>query len=376
MAVTARAAALRAEGKDVIGLGAGEPDFDTPEHIRQAAHEAIDAGHTRYTAVDGMPALKQAIIGKFERDNELEFTPAEIVVSSGAKQSIFNLCQVMLDDGDEVIVPAPYWVSYPDIVRLCGARPVEVFAGPAQNYCISATQLADAITPNTRLVILNSPGNPTGAVYGRAHLEEFGQVLRDHENIVIVTDEIYEHIYWDDEPFCSFATANPKLADRTVVINGVSKAYAMTGWRIGYAGGPEPLIGAMKKIQSQSTSNPASISQHAALAALNGDQACIAEMTKAFRERHDFVVGALNEIAGVHCTPGKATFYTFPDMRRLINERDLDDDVALGEFLLEEAGVALVPGSAFGAPGFMRVSFATDLETLKTAMQRLKTALA
>ena len=376
MAVTARAAALRAAGKDVIGLGAGEPDFDTPAHIKQAARDAIAAGETKYTAVDGTPELKQAVIDKFRRDNQLEYTPSQVMVSSGAKQCIFNLCQVILDDGDEVILPAPYWVSYPDIVRLCGARPVEVFAGPAQDYCISADQLEKAITPNTRLVILNSPGNPTGAVYNRTRLEEFGKVLREHKNIVIVTDDIYEHVYWDDEPFCSFATANPKLANRTVVVNGVSKAYAMTGWRIGYAGGPEQLIGAMKKMQGQSTSNASSISQHAALAALNGDQACITEMTRAFRERHDFVVSALNDIPGVHCTEGKATFYSFPDMRRIIKDRGLDDDVALGEFLLEKAGVALVPGSAFGAPGFMRVSFATGLETLEKAMERLKTALS
>lgn len=375
MAVTARAASLRAQGKDVIGLGAGEPDFDTPEHVKEAAIAAIQAGYTKYTAVDGMPELKSAVIRKFERDNGLSFGPSQVMISSGAKQCIFNLCQVLLDAGDEAIVPAPYWVSYPDIVRLCGARAVDVFAGPGQDYCMTAEQLEAALTPSTRLLILNSPSNPTGAVYSRAQLEALGEVLEAHEQVVILSDEIYEHVYWADEPFCSFATANPRLAERTVVVNGVSKAYAMTGWRIGYAGGPAELIAAMKKIQGQSTSNACTISQHAALAALNGPQECIATMTLAFRERHDFVVAALNEIAGIHTRPAKATFYTFPDMRRIINERAMEDDSALAEYLIEEAGVALVPGSAFGAPGFMRVSYATDLEKLTTAMERMKAAL-
>lgn len=375
MAVTARAAALRAQGKDVIGLGAGEPDFDTPAHVKEAAIAAINAGHTKYTAVDGMPELKSAIMRKFERDNGLSFGPNQIIVSSGAKQCLFNLCQVLLDSGDEAIVPAPYWVSYPDIVRLCGARAVDVFAGPGQDYCMTAEQLEAALTPNTRLLILNSPSNPTGAVYTRAQLESLGEVLAGHEQVTVVSDEIYEHVYWADEPFCSFATANPKLAERTVVVNGVSKAYAMTGWRIGYAGGPAEIIAAMKKIQGQSTSNACTISQYAALAALTGPQECIQPMTLAFRERHDFVVSALDEIAGVHTRPAQATFYTFPDMRRIINERGMEEDTALAEFLIEEAGVALVPGSAFGAPGFMRVSYATDMQTLETAMERMQAAL-
>lgn len=376
MTVTARAAALRAEGKDVIGLAAGEPDFDTPAHICDAAIAAIDAGYTRYTAVDGMPELKQAVAEKFRRDNGLEFGEDQIIVSSGAKQCLFNLCQVLLDAGDEAIVPAPYWVSYPDIVRVCGARSVEVFAGPGQNYCITAEQLEAAITPNTRLLVINTPSNPSGAVYTRAQLESLGEVLAGHEQVVIVSDEIYEHIYWADEPFCSFATANPALAERTVVVNGVSKAYAMTGWRIGYAGGPAEIIAAMKKIQGQSTTCACTVSQHAALAALRGDQDCIKAMTLAFRERHDIVTAALNEIDGVHTTPAQATFYTFPDMRRVINDRRMENDVELAEYLLEEAGVALVPGSAFGAPGFMRVSYATDRATLEKAMRRLQDALA
>lgn len=375
MAVTARAMELRAQGVDIIGLGAGEPDFGTPDHIAEAAIAAIRAGHTRYTAVDGMPELKAAIVEKFRRDNQITFEPDQILVSSGAKQSIFNLCEVLLDTADEAIIPAPYWVSYPDIVRLCGARVIDVFAGPGQDYCITAEQLDNAITPNTRLLILNSPSNPTGAIYRREQLQAIGEVLERHEHVVILSDEIYEHIYWDSEPYCSFGTANPKLMDRTVIVNGVSKAYAMTGWRIGYAGGPAEIIAAMKKIQGQSTSNACTISQHAAVAALNGGLDCIGPMNEAFRQRHDFVVSVLNEIPGVHCQPGHATFYTFPDMRRVIKDRGLEDDAALGEYLIESAGVALVPGSAFGAPGFMRVSFATDMKKLETAMERLKTAL-
>ncbi|NND61134.1 MAG: pyridoxal phosphate-dependent aminotransferase [Gammaproteobacteria bacterium] len=376
MAVTARAAELRAAGEDVIGLGAGEPDFETPAHIKAAADAAIAAGHTRYTAVEGIIELRQAIVDKLKSDNQLEYETDQVVVSSGAKQCIFNLCQVLLDAGDEVIVPAPYWVSYPDIARLCGARAVDIFAGPGQGFCITAEQLEAAITPATRLLILNSPSNPTGAAYNKERLQELGEVVAVHEHLVVMTDDIYEHIYWGDESFVSFAMANPALLDRTVVVNGVSKAYAMTGWRIGYAAGPTELIGAMKKIQSQSTSSAATPSQHAALAALTGPQDCIAEMTTAFRERHDYVVGALSEMPGVSCRPGDGTFYAFPDMRRVINDRGLDDDIALGEWLLEAAGVALVPGSAFGAPGFMRVSYATDLQTLARAMQRLSSALS
>ncbi|MDH3647847.1 MAG: pyridoxal phosphate-dependent aminotransferase [Gammaproteobacteria bacterium] len=375
MAVTALVAQLRAEGRDVIGLGAGEPDFDTPEHIKEAAHRAIRDGHTKYTAVDGTPQLKQAIISKFHRDNDLEMTPDQIIVSNGAKQCIFNLCQVLLDDGDEVIVPAPYWVSYRDIPRVCGARIVDVFAGPGQGFRITPEQLADSITDRSRLLMLNSPCNPTGATYTRKELAALGEVLAGHEQIVVMTDDIYEHIYWGDQPFCSFASANPGLLDRTVVVNGVSKCYAMTGWRIGYAGGPVKLISAMKKIQSQSTSNPSSISQMAAIAALDGDPACIARMTDQFQTRHDLVLRALNEIEDVYTAPASGTFYLFPDMRRVMIRKEFADDAELARYLLDEAGVALVAGSAFGAPGFMRVSYATDMTTLETAIGRVQDAL-
>lgn len=375
IAVTALAAKLRAEGKDIIGLGAGEPDFDTPDHIKKAAHEAIHNGMTKYTAIDGTPEIKQAVIDKFKRDNDLSFEANQIIVSNGAKQCIFNLCQVLLDDGDEVIVPAPYWVSYRDIPLVCGAQVTEVFAGPGQNFLITPEQLENAITERTRMVMLNSPCNPTGATYSRAELAALGEVLKAHEQIVVMSDEIYEHIHWGEEPVCSFATANPSLKDRTVVINGVSKAYAMTGWRIGYAAGPTELVAAMKKIQGQSTSNPSSISQVAATAALNGNQECVARMTTEFRARHDFVVAALAAMPGVHCAAASGTFYAFPDMRRVINQRAMENDLELTSYILNEAGVAVVSGSAFGAPGFIRVSYATDMATLKTAMERLGAAL-
>ena len=376
MAVTALAAELRADGKDVIGLGAGEPDFDTPGHIKEAAHQAIREDRTRYTAVEGIPELKQAVIRKFQRDNGLEFGADQVMVSSGAKQCIFNLCQVLLDDGDEVIVPAPYWVSYHDIPRVCGARVADLFAGPGQDFLITPEQLQATISERTRLLIINSPSNPTGAVYTRDQLAALGEVVAAHEQIVVMTDDIYEHIYWADEPFCSFATANPKLLERTVVVNGVSKAYAMTGWRIGYAGGPIELIGAMKKLQGQSTTNASSISQAAAIAALDGDQLCVAEMTREFRERHDYVLAELEKIPDLHCIGAKGTFYLFPDMRRVIRRKEMEDDIELTRYLVDKAGVALVPGSAFGAPGFLRISYATDLTTLKTAMERLQQALS
>ncbi|MBT8137935.1 MAG: pyridoxal phosphate-dependent aminotransferase [Gammaproteobacteria bacterium] len=375
MAVTALAAQLRAEGKDVIGLGAGEPDFDTPSHIKEAAMQAIRDGHTKYTEVGGTAELKQAVIDKYARDNDLQYVPDQIIVSAGAKQCIFNLCQILLDDGDEVIVPAPYWVSYHDIPRLCGARVTEMFAGPGQHFRITPDQLAASISDRTRLVLLNSPCNPTGAVYTRDELAALGEVLLEHEQVVVATDDIYEHICWADEPFCSFATANPALRDRTVVINGVSKAYAMTGWRIGYAAGPVELVAAMKKVQGQSTTNAASVSQAAAVAALQGEQQCVAAMTAEFRERHDYVLQQLESIPDVHCEPAGGTFYLFPDMRRLIRRLEMEDDLELTRHLLDEAGVALVGGSAFGAPGFVRISYATALTKLETAMDRLKVAL-
>jgi len=375
LAVTARAAELRAAGKDVIGLGAGEPDFDTPEHIKLAAIDAIQRGFTKYTAVDGIAELKSAIQGKFERDNQLRYEANQILVSAGAKQTIFNLCQALLGDGDEVVVPAPYWVSYPDIALLSDATPVSVFAGVDQGFKITPEQLDAALSPKTRLFMLNSPSNPTGAAYSRAELQALGEVLARYQQVVIATDDMYEHIYWSDEPFCSLVTACPDLYDRTVTINGVSKCYAMTGWRIGYCGGPASLVGTMKKIQGQSTSNPVSISQIAAVAALDGDQGCVAEMTRAFKQRHDYVVKALNDIPGFSCRPGEGTFYAFPDVSGAIAATDgVSNDVELAEYLINEVGVALVPGSAFGAPNYLRLSFAYSLDTLKGAIGRLAAA--
>jgi aspartate aminotransferase len=371
MAVTARAARLKAQGKDVIGLGAGEPDFDTPTHIAEAGHEAIRNGFTRYTAVDGIDELKDAIIAKFQRDNGLTYERAQILVSSGAKQTIYNLCMALLDPGDEAVIPAPYWVSYPDMVMLADGHPVMPFAGMNQGYKITPRQLAAAITPKTRLFLLNSPCNPTGAAYTRAELQALGEVLLEHPRIIIGTDDMYEKIFWDPEGFTSLVSAVPALYPRTVTINGVSKAYAMTGWRIGYCGGPKEIIAAMSTIQSQSTSNASSISQKAATIALNGDQGCVTKMNEAFKARHEFVVHALNSLPGVSCLPGAGTFYAFADVSRAITALGCRDDGEFAELLLNDAGVAVVPGSGFGAPGHMRISFACSMETLEKAMQRI-----
>lgn len=373
LAVTNRAKKLRAQGKDVIGLGAGEPDFDTPEHIKAAAIEAIQKGFTKYTAVDGTPGLKQAIIDKFKRDNRLDYQPDQILVSVGGKHSFFNLSQALIDKGDEVIIPAPYWVSYPDMVLLADGVPVIIHAGLDQAFKITPEQLKAAITDSTRLVVINSPSNPTGSAYTLSELKALAEVLLQYPDIVIATDDMYEHIIWSQEPFCNILNACPQLYDRTIVLNGVSKAYSMTGWRIGYAGGPKPLIAAMKKIQSQSTSNPTSIAQVAAEAALNGDQGCIAPMLKAFKERHDYVVKRLNEIEGVRCLPSQGTFYAFPDFSGVIANTDgINNDLDLAEYILNEADVALVPGSAFGAEGYMRLSFATSMGQLEQALNRLQ----
>ncbi len=371
LAVTARAAQLKAEGKDIIGLGAGEPDFDTPAHIAEAGIAAIRDGFTRYTNVDGIPELKDAIIAKFKRDNGLSYTRPQILVSAGAKHTIFNLVLALLDAGDEVIIPAPYWVSYPDMVLLADGVPVIVHAGASQGYKITPRQLEAAITPKTRLVILNSPSNPTGAAYTRAELAALGAVLLNHPKIVIGTDDMYEHIWWGPEPFCSLVTACPDLMDRTVTINGVSKSYAMTGWRIGYCGGPAELIKAMATIQGQSTSNATSISQKAATVALNGSQQCIAEMNTAFKARHDYVVARLNRIRGVSCLPGFGTFYAFADVSAAMKNLQIADDNAFAERLITDALVAVVPGSGFGAPGHMRLSFACSMETLEKALERI-----
>ncbi|MFW1676924.1 pyridoxal phosphate-dependent aminotransferase [Pontibacter sp. JAM-7] len=376
LAVTNRAAELRAEGKNIIGLGAGEPDFDTPEHIKQAAIEALNNGFTKYTAVDGTPALKKAIINKFKQDNGLTYEANQILVSCGGKQSFFNMALALLNQGDEVVIPAPYWVSYPDMVKMADATPVIITTTQEQRFKISPAQLEAAITDKTRLVVLNSPSNPTGVAYTESELKALAEVLLKHPDVLIATDDMYEHIRLNDQPFVNIVNACPELYERTVVLNGVSKAYSMTGWRIGYAGGPAKLIGAMKKIQSQSTSNPTSIAQVAAQAALEGSQDCVTEMVAAFCERHAYVVETLNTISGVACIPADGTFYAFPSFQGVIDADDrFADDLDLAEFLLNEAGVALVPGSAFGAPGNMRLSFATSMDVLKDALGRIKQAL-
>jgi len=376
LAITARAAAMRAAGKDIIGLGAGEPDFDTPEHIKAAAIKAINSGFTKYTAVDGTAGLKKAIITKFKRDNGLDYQPNQILVSCGGKQSFFNLAQALLNPGDEVIIPAPYWVSYPDMVLLADGVPVILEAGQTQNFKITPAQLRAAITPKTRLLVINSPSNPTGAAYSLEELKALGDVLLDFPDVLIATDDMYELILWNKGEFVNILNAHPGFYDRTIVLNGVSKAYSMTGWRIGYAAGPAPLIEAMCIIQSQSTSNPTSISQVAAEEALNGDQGCIDTMMVEFKKRHDYVVAELNSIDGIECLPTDGTFYVFPNVEKLLSRLDgINDDLEFAEYLIEKAGVALVPGSAFGCPGHIRISIATSMTNLENALLRIKQAV-
>ena len=375
LAITARAAEMRAAGKDIVGLGAGEPDFDTPEHIKAAAIEAINNGFTKYTAVDGTPSLKQAIIDKFKNDNGFSYQLNQILVSCGGKQSFYNLTQAIINPGDEVIIPAPYWVSYPDMVLLASGKPVIVETTQAEHFKITAEKLRNAITDKTRLLVINSPSNPTGVAYSEDELKQLGEVLKDFPDIIIATDDMYEHILWQANSFVNILNANPDLYERTMVLNGVSKAYSMTGWRIGYAAGPAEIIGAMRKIQSQSTSNPTSISQVAAEAALTQDQSCIQKMLVEFKKRHDFVVNELNNIPGIDCLSTDGTFYVFPNIEKLLdNLSDIADDLAFAEFLIEKAGVALVPGSAFGSPGHIRISIATSMENLENALARISKA--
>lgn len=371
LAVAAKAEQMRAQGLDIIGLGTGEPDFDTPQHIKKAAIAAIDAGFTKYTPVDGIVELKKAIIDKFKRDNGLDYQLNQILVSVGGKQSCYNLCQALLNDGDEVIIPAPYWVSYPDMVLLAGGKPVIIPTTPAARYKITAEQLAAAITPKTKLLFINSPSNPSGIAYTFAELQALGDVLKQHPHVVIATDDMYEHIIWS-QPFVNILDACPALYDRTIVLNGVSKAYAMTGWRIGYAGGPASLISAMKTVQSQSTSNPCSIAQRAAVAALNGGEESVQTMVKAFHERHDYVVHRLNDIPGIDVIPADGTFYIFPSVQKIIERRGFANDIEFADKLLQDVGVALVPGSAFGSEGCIRLSFATSMDTLRDALDRLQ----
>jgi len=371
LAVTAKAGELKAQGVQIVSMGSGEPDFDTPINIQKAAIQAINNGETRYTAVDGTPVLKQAIIDKFKRENNLDYSATEVMVSSGGKQVFYNLCQAVLNEGDEVIIPSPYWVSYPDMVILADATPVVVKTGLEQDFKITPEQLEANITDKTKLFIINSPSNPTGAVYSQAELQALANVLIKHPQVLIITDDIYEHIRWGNEDFINIVMAEPALKDRTIILNGVSKGYAMTGWRIGYTGGPEAIIKAMKKIQGQSTSNPCSIAQAAALEALNGDQSIINIMVSAFEERHEYIVNALNAIDGVECPRSQGAFYSFPRVEGLIKRLGLKDDVEFSTYCLEKLNIALVPGSAFGAPGYVRFSFATSMDNIKLAVEKL-----
>ena len=377
IAVTTLAQELKAAGRDVIGLGAGEPDFPTPENIREAGKQAINDGHTRYTAVDGIPELKAAIVEKFRHENKLIYAPENISVGTGGKQVLFNALMATLNPGDEVIIPAPYWVSYPDMVKLCGGEPVIVEAGIAAGFRVTPDQLESAITEKTKWFIFNSPSNPTGAGYSRAELKALTDVLERHPHVWVLSDDMYEHIAYPGFEFCTPAEVAPALKDRTLTLNGVSKAYCMTGWRIGYAGGPKELIAAMRKIQSQSTSNPCSISQRAAVEALTGPQDFIAENNKAFLRRRDLVVSMLNDAEGVECPTPDGSFYVYPSIAGCIGKTSkggvkIDDDETFARALLEETGVAVVFGAAFGLSPNFRVSYATSDEALKEACSRIQ----
>ena len=379
MAITAMAAELKAAGKDVIGLGAGEPDFDTPDGIKAAGMQAIVAGETKYTRVDGMPALKQAIVRKFARENGLDYAPEQISVGSGAKHVLYNALMAGLDPGDEVIVPAPYWVSYPDMVRLAEGTPVIVPAGAADGFKLRPEALAAAITPRTRWLMFNSPSNPTGAAYARDEIAAIAAVLLDHPHVGVLSDDIYEHLVYDGFEFHTVAAVEPRLHARTLTINGVSKAYAMTGWRIGFAGGPRELIAGMAKIQSQSTSNPTSISQHAAIAALDGPQDAIPERRAVFQERRDLVVRLLNEVEGIECAIPEGAFYVYPRCAGMIGRKTpegetLESDEDVARYLLEAEGVAVVQGAAFGLEPHFRISYATSTEALAEACLRIQRA--
>ena len=376
IAISSKAMEMRSAGINVISMSAGEPDFDTPQHIKDAAMAAMDNGMTKYTQVDGVPDLKEAIIKKFRNDNELRYKPENILVSTGAKQTLYNLFQAILGDGDEVIIISPYWVSYPDMVLLADAKPVFVDTFQENNFSLDLNAFSNAINEKTKLVIINSPSNPTGITFSRSDYESIGAILENYPNAYVATDDMYEYIYWGEEPFVSFAQACPALFDRTITINGVSKSYAMTGWRIGYCGGPTDVIGAMKKVQSQSTSNPSSISQAATIAALNGSKDEIYTMVEQYKIRHDYLCSALNAIEGFKTSPGTGAFYLFPDVKNVIKKKDFSDDVELSEYLIESANVAVVPGSAFGSKGYIRLSYATSLENIKEAVERISKSLS
>lgn len=372
LALAAKARELKAQGKDIIDLSVGEPDFPTPPHIREVAIKAIHNNFTKYTAVDGISSLKQAVADKFKRENQLNYDLNQILVSCGAKHSIYNVFQALLSAGDEVIIPAPYWVSYPDMVLLADGKPVIVAADIAQNFKITPQQLSVAITPATKAIILNSPSNPSGVAYTKQELLGLAEILKQYPQIVIISDDIYEHTMWNNLPFTNILNVCPELYEHSIVVNGVSKAYSMTGWRIGYAAGPAPLIAAMKNIQSQSVSNPTSIAQVAAQEALNGNQECIKEMTDAFKQRHDFMIAELNKMPEIKTTPADGTFYSFTLMSEVIAKLGCKNDVELSELFLNKAQIAVVPGSAFGAPNYMRLSYATSMELLKEAIIRIK----
>ena len=376
LAVSQRAAELKAAGQDIVSLGAGEPDFDTPEHIKEAAIKAIRDGKTKYTAVDGIPSLKKAIADKLKNANGLSYDLNQITVSNGGKQCIYNFLQAVLNEGDEVIIPAPYWVSYPDMTLLADGAPVFIQTDLSQRFKITPEQLEAAITPKSRVFFINSPSNPSGMAYTKEELKALANVLLKHPRILIATDDMYEHILWTKEPFSNILMVCPELYDRTIVLNGVSKAYSMTGWRIGYASGPHAIIEAMNNIQSQSTSNPSSISQAAAEAALRGGNEDTLSMVKVFKERHDYLVKNLNLIEGVECLAGDGTFYAFPSFKKMISHLGMKSDLELAERLITKVGLALVPGSAFGNEGFMRLSFATSMENLEKAVERLQRACA
>jgi len=371
LAVTAKATELKSQGIKIVPMGSGEPDFDTPLNIQQAGIQAINDGLTRYTPVDGTTDLKNAIIEKFKRDNNLNYSLTEVMVSSGGKQVFYNLCQSVINPGDEVIIPSPFWVSYPDMVLLADGVPVIVETGIEENFKISPEQLENAITDRTKLFVINSPSNPTGAVYSKEELVALAKVLERHPHVMIITDDIYEHIRWNNDPYYNILMVNSSLKDRTIVLNGVSKAYAMTGWRIGYAAGPEAIIKSMKKVQGQSTSNPCSIAQAAAVEALNGDQSFIQMMVDEFKMRHDYLVENLNKIDGVDCPTSDGAFYSFPRVEKLIQRLGLKNDIEFSTLCLEKLNIALVPGSAFGADGYVRFSFATSMENIQTAVQKL-----
>lgn len=381
LAITAKAAKYKSEGRPIIGLAAGEPDFDTPQHIKDAAIAAINAGYTKYTPVSGIPALKKAIVNKFKNENGFDYAVSEVIVGVGGKQTIFNLCLAVLNKGDEVIVPAPYWVSYADIAMVAEAVPVIIECGIEQGFKLLPAQLEATITPKTKLVMFNSPSNPTGAVYSLDELKALGEVLLKHPHVLVATDDMYEHVNLTGDKFYNILNATPALKNRCIVLNGVSKAYSMTGWRIGYAAGPAYIIKAMEILQSQSTSNPTSISQYAAEAALSGSQDCIKPMVTAFKERHKYVVDRFNAMPGLSCLMAGGAFYAFPDARvaianlHKVGKINTATDMALAEYLLESFDVAVVPGSAFGAEGYFRISFATSMDNLRNALDRIEKAL-